>query len=127
MTLNANTKAALLYLLPVIAVFGIWYVLLFDVRSPGGTPEYVFKSALTEGPRLLWFRWLLVLPGLCLALAAAYLSRLSNSRIGAIGLLVIGVALAVAAWLTVAAEIALFVSLPLVYGFVVAKKQIAPK
>jgi len=127
MKMNANTKAALLYLLPVVAVFGIWYALLFDARSPGATPEYVFMSVLTEGPRLLWFRWLLVLPGLCLVLAVAYLSRLSSSRIGATALLALGATLAGAAWLTVASEIALFVSLPLVYGFVVAKKQMVPK
>jgi hypothetical protein len=123
MRLGANTKAALLYVLPALAVFGVWFILLFVGNSSAVTPASTLAFVLTESPSPLWFRWLLVLPVLCAALAIAYLSRLTRTRVGSIALLCCGVALAGVAWLTVSAEIALFVSLPVLYGFVVVKEQ----
>jgi hypothetical protein len=48
---------------------------------------------------------------------------LAAFRVGAITLLALGGALALATWLTVTAEIALFTTLPLAYGFLVAKES----
>lgn len=114
MKLRANTIAGLLYLLPVFAVFFIWWALIFvGVSSPLET----LRFALLDGPNPHWFWWLLVFPALCLALSIAYLSELAVSQAGASWFFVLGAGLAVAAWLTFSSEIALFATLPLLYGF----------
>jgi len=118
---SAHTKAALLYVLPVLAVLGIWYLLLFAGTPSASSPRSTLAFVLTEGAQPWWFRWLLVLPALCVALGAAHLSRVAHTRAGSLWLFVLGSALSVAAWLTVAWEIAVFVSLPLLYGFLGAR------
>jgi len=119
-------KAALLYVLPVLALLGMWYLLLFTGTTSASSPGSTLLFLLTEGPKPNWFRWLLLLPLLCAVLAAAHVSRLTRTRSGSVLLLVIGSGLAAAAWVTVAPEIALFVSLPLVYGFLGAKSMWRP-
>jgi len=123
MNTSAHRKAALLYVLPVLAVLGIWYLLLFTGNTPASSASSTFVFMVTEGAGPYWFRWLLVLPLLCVALGVAHVSPVATSRTGAVVLLALGSALAVAAWVTVAHEIALFVSLPLVYGFIAVKRQ----
>ena len=123
MQVPSNRKAAALYVLPVLAVLGIWYVLLFTANTSGTTPRSTFIFVLTEGPRPLWFAWLLLLPLLCCALAAAYLSSAIRNRKGALSLFASGLALAAGAWATVAPEVALFVTLPLLYGFQCIKEH----
>lgn len=118
-----HTKAGLLYLLPAIAVLVVWYLLLFEGSAPGVTPKGTFAFVLTEGARPWWFRWLFALPFLCLSLAAAYLPRVAALRVGAVVLLTLGVALAVATWLTVSSEIALLTTLPLAYALLNAKES----
>lgn len=113
---TTNAKAGLLYLLPALAVLLNWWILLFYDNPPNITPSSTLNFVLTEEPQRLWFRWLIVLPALCLVLSAAYFSRVAQTRRGAIALLVVGIALALAAWLSVTHELALFVSLPLLYG-----------
>ncbi len=110
-------KTAAMYVLPVLAILGIWYFLLFVGNSSGTTPKSTFVFVLTEGPMPWWYAWLLVLPVLCCALAAAYLSGVASSSKGAVSLFGLGVALAASAWITVSPEIALFVTLPLWYSF----------
>jgi hypothetical protein len=121
---NSNVKAGWLYVLPGLAVLGIWYVLLFTANSSGTTPLSTFVFVLTEGPKPWWFAWLLLLPILCFALAVAYMTRLPKSRIGSAWLFASGVALALAAWATVSTEVALFATLPLWYGFRCVKERI---
>jgi uncharacterized membrane protein len=79
---------------------------------------------MSEGPRPWWFRWLFVLPFLCVALAAAYRSRLATAKAGALALLAIGSALALASWLAVTPEIALCTTLPLAYGVIVVRESL---
>lgn len=111
---RAHTIAGLLYLLPVLAVLFVWWALIFvGVSSPLET----FRFALLDGPNPHWFWWLLVFPVICLALSIAYLSQLAVSRAGASWFFVLGAGLAAAAWLTFSSEIALFATLPLLYGF----------
>jgi len=113
---TSSAKAGLLYLLPALAVLSIWWILLRYENPPNVTPSSTLKFVLTEGAQQLWFRWLIALPALCLALSAAYFSRVAQTRRGAVALLVVGIALALAAWFSVTHEIALFVSLPLLYS-----------
>jgi hypothetical protein len=125
MNISAHRKAALLYLLPILAVGGIWFTLLFrgnaSDSSPLGTLSYVlFKSELSRH-----FLWLAVLPTLCAFLAGAHVSPIIRTRVGPSVLLALGSCLAIAAWLAVAPEIAFFVSLPLVYGFLAARRVTA--
>ncbi len=112
---RANTIAGLLYLAPVVAVSFIWWALIFVGIS---SPLETFLFALVDGSRPYWFWWLLVFPLLCVALSIAYLSQFAVSRAGASWFLLLGAGLAVAAWLTFSSEIALFATLPLLYGFV---------
>lgn len=121
--LPAHTATALLYLVPILAVGGMWAVRLSEAGSSGTTAWRTFVFVLTDGPVPGWFRWMLVLPVLCLALGAAHLSRAGRSRGGSVLLFVLGSALSVAAWLTAAPAIALFVSLPLVCAFVAAREH----
>jgi hypothetical protein len=116
-----STKAGLLYLLPTLAALFIWWVLLFHDNPPNVTPSSTLSFVLTEGPQQLWFHWFIALPVLCLGLSVAYFSSVAKSRQGAVVLLVVGIALALAAWLSVTDELALFVSLPLLYGVIHAR------
>lgn len=123
--MRSHTKAGLLYVLPVVAVLVVWYLLLFEGTAPGVTPKGAFAFVLTEGARPWWFRWLFALPFLSLALAAAYCTRPATTRFGSALLLALGVALAIASWLTVSPEIALFTTLPLAYGVLGACESFA--
>lgn len=104
----------MLYVLPVVAVLGVWCILLFVADGPA-TPRNIFEYLLIEAPERHWFNWLLAAPVLWSALAAAYLTPLATRRAGNIALLGIGGSVAVAAWLTLSFEIALFASLPILY------------
>jgi hypothetical protein len=116
--LSANAKAALLYLLPALTIFGVWYITLFANNPPGVTPAGAFRFFLNEGPSPVWFRWFLIFPLLCLALSGAYASRLPRTRIGSSVLFAAAVSLAVGAWLTMTFAVALTASLPVFYGYV---------
>jgi hypothetical protein len=115
-------KAALLYLLPTLAVLGVWYLLLTKGNSEQSSAIGTLTFVLTEGPMPIWFRWLLLLPVLFLGVAAGYASPLSRSRRGAQVLLGLGVLVAASAWLTVSTEVAVFASLPLVYGLLLVRQ-----
>lgn len=121
MRVKAGTKAGLLYLLPTVTVCGIWYVLLAADSSPTSSAGATLMFVLSDGPNPYWFRWLVALPVLCLVLCVAYLSRVSATRVGSACLFAAGLALSTAIWLTVAHEVALFATLPLLHGFLNAK------
>lgn len=125
MKFSAHQKAALLYLLPVLAVVGVWVILLFSGNPASPSPLSTLRFALTEGPKPSLFQWFGALPLLCLILAAAHISRVTRTRVGPQVLFALGLCLAVATWVTVVPEIAIFVSLPLVYGFLAAKEALA--
>ena len=126
-----TTKTSLLYLFPAVAVAVIWYILLFTsipsnrtpVQAAGETLEFL----LTEGPRTLWFVWLFALPPIFLAMALAYLTPAAASRRVAVALFVVGCGLALASWLTVASEVAIFATLPLWYGFANVRSTSGPR
>ena len=122
MRVTSQIKAALLYLLPTASILGIWYVILFKGGSSHSSATDTLAFVLTEGPQPLWFLWLLVLPACFLALAAGYLTPLARSHRGSRVLLAIGTGLAASAWFTLSMEVALFSSLPVLYGFLVAKQ-----
>jgi hypothetical protein len=120
--MRTQTKAALLYVLPAVAVAAVWYLLLFEGNAPGVTPRSTFPFVLTEGPRPLWFRWLFALPFVSLSLSLAYATRVARSRSGSVVLLLLGCAFAGASWLTVSPEVAVVATLPLVYGGIGARE-----
>ena len=117
MNLTASTKAGALYLLPALAVLSIWWVLLFVANSPGVTPLSTLRFVLTEGPQRHWFYWLIAMPIHFVLLAGAYWSRLTRTKGGAVGLFLVGSAVSLAAWFTVTWEVAMFATVPLLYGF----------
>lgn len=116
MRIRTNTVAAILYVLPALATLGAWYVLLFVPAGGFVTPQSTLHYVLTEEPRRLWFYWFLVAPVLWIGLSLAYLTPAALRLPGAIILLGLGTPIAVAAWLTLTFELALFASLPLVHG-----------
>jgi hypothetical protein len=124
MKLTANHKAGILYLLPVLALLGVWYILL-SIHNPSVVnPVDNFLYLLNTSPYQQNFRWLLALPCLCLLLAISYFSRLAQVQSGALGLLVMGVFLALGAWFTVSTPIAIFVSVPLYYAFINSRQHL---
>ena len=116
MKLSTSSIAGLLYLLPALAALGIWYILLFMDNPPCINPLESLRYFLTEPPQSMWFRWLLVLPVLCLTFSGLHFSKFPQSRLGSIVIFSFGVLLAIATWLTVQA-IGIFTTLPLLYGF----------
>jgi hypothetical protein len=124
MKLTANNTAVILYLLAVLATLGVWYILLFVGNPPGANPIDNLLYFLNKPPTQLIFWWLLVLPGLCLLLAAAYYSKWSQTRMGAFILFGAGAALALAAWWATPSPVAALVSLALWYGFVVLRPHL---
>jgi hypothetical protein len=114
--MRLHTKAGLSYLVPLVGVLVVWYFLLFEGNAPGVASNRTFAFLLSEGPRPWWFRWLFALPMGCVALAAGYFSRLATTRTGAAVLLALGIALAIASWLTVSPEVAILATLPLFYA-----------
>lgn len=117
MKFTPRTLAGLLYLLPGAAILGAWWILLFVGTSPGVGGLDTLRFVLSEGPRPDWFLWFLVLPFLFFLLAAAHLSRVAAIPAAPASLFALGLALAVASWLTLSAELALFATLPLLPAF----------
>jgi hypothetical protein len=122
--LTANNKAVILYLLAVLVILGVWYILVFEGNPAGVNPIDNLLYFLNEPPTQLIFWWLLVFPVLCLLLAAAYFSKWSQTRMGAISLFGVGAVLALAAWWTTPSPVAVLVSLALWYGFVVLRPHL---
>ena len=120
--MSENSKAALLYIPPVLALLAIWYGLLFTGNLPSSSPADTLHFVLTEGPEPHWFRWILALPIFCAALGIAHMSPMSRICRGRVALLVLGAVLATASWLTVSTEISVFVTLPVVYAFLGARR-----
>jgi hypothetical protein len=117
MKLRSTTTAAILYVLSGVAVLGVWYITLFMVNPPRITATGTFEYLVFTGPSTAWFRWFLVLPVLCFSLAAAYGSRIVESRFGARTLFALGLCLTLAAWATVTFAVALTLSLAVAFGF----------
>ena len=122
MKVQPQTKAALLYLLPTAAVLAIWYALLFKGNAQQSSPASTLSHLLTQGPEPIWFIWLLALPACFLVLAVGYATSFASSHRGSQVLLGIGISLAIAAWFTVSIEVAVFASLPVLYGLAAAKQ-----
>src|SRR5687768_1949005 len=109
--------AGWLLLVPAIAVAGIWYIYLFVAmpdnqtawQSVVGQLRHTFSH---ENPQAWWFGWLVALPLLCIALAAAYLFNVTRTRTGALALFAGTVSLAAATLLLSNWALALFVALP---------------
>jgi hypothetical protein len=108
--------AGITYLVPVVSLGYVWGILLFAGNDPESGPGDMLRHALVDAPERAIFWWLAALPMICLALSLAYLSAIGRSRMGALALCVAGAILAVAAWLTVDRSIAVFTTLPLVFG-----------
>ena len=108
--------ASVTYVLPVAAIAGIWYILLFMHNGPNPNYGEMLQAWLVEVPERGIFWWLVILPALCLALSAAYLSPISRRRAGAIALALIGISVAVAAWWVFDSSIAILVTIPLLFS-----------
>jgi hypothetical protein len=109
-----ETIASVTYVLPVAAIAGIWYILLFMHNGPNRNYGEMLHAWLVEVPERGIFWWLVLLPALCLALSIAYLSPIPRRKAGAIALALVGIAVAVAAWWVFDSSIAIFVTIPLV-------------
>src|SRR4051794_40136574 len=109
--------ASALYVLPVLAVAGIWYILVADGKLSLSEFEALFREMMVESLDRRFFWWLIVLPALCLALSLAYLSTWGSSKKGAISLLIAGCVVALGSWLRFDSSIAVFVTVPLIFGW----------
>jgi len=115
---------AALYLLAALVTLGVWYVLLYMNNPPDAKPIDYLLYYLNEPPSQAVFWRLLALPVLCLALAAAYFSKWSQTRNGAISLFGVAAPLALASWWSAPLPIASLVSVALWYGFVVLRPHL---
>jgi len=121
--MSAQTKTSMLYILPAIAALIAWYMLICVGNFQQTSLFEALRFNLFESYNAAWFRWFLALPFLCLFFSAAYLSSLSRSCFWSAAFFTGGAILAIASWLTVAGEVAFFVTLPLSYGFISAKQS----
>lgn len=110
-----NTVSAA-YLIPVLAIGGMWCLLLFVGNTEKVGPIETLRYFLFEAPEWRMFWFLIGLPTLCLALGAGYLTSFASGMVGAVSLCVIGIVVALAAWLTVDPTIATFISIPLLFS-----------
>jgi hypothetical protein len=120
--MRARTVSALLYIVPAIAILATW----FDLARPtDSTITFDIEPALAllkngfpfVGLSAAWFQWFLIaLPLICLALALAYMSRLSTARVGSVVLVALGFSLAMIAWFTTSHTFGLLIALPIPFG-----------
>lgn len=109
-------------MLAAVLAGAIWFALLFVAMPPGqsvldsalGQLRYTFSSA---NEQRWWFAWLAALPVACGLLAVAYLLNASRSRTGGIVLLSVSVALAIASFAFNDWTLAVFVALPIIWGY----------
>jgi hypothetical protein len=127
MSYSANKATGLLYILPAVAVLGIWYILLFAGNSSAHTSIDTIAYFLSgQTNEMILSRWMLVaFPLLCIALSIAYFSRIPRIRGGAIVLFFAGVLLALVAWGTVSPGLAGLVSAPLFIAFKEVRRHLA--
>ena len=118
-----NTKAALLYIPPILALLAIWFGLLFTETSPTTQALDMLHFCVAESPNRAWVRWLLLLPALCAGLGIAHLTPLAHKQSGRAALFLAGAVLAAASWFTVSIDISVFATLPLLYAFIGAYRH----
>ena len=114
--MKENTKASLVYLLPATASLVGWYLILFYKNPPQIDAREMFTSLMMDVNHAWVFRWWLAIPVVCVALAGAYATRFAATRHGSITLLLVGVAFAVASWLTMYYMLSILVSMPIYFG-----------
>ena len=116
MKVAAEKAAATAYVLPALAVGGIWYIVLFVGNVPNPNYGEMLRLWFFEDPKS-WFFWALAtVQVICLALAVMYFSKVATQKSGAIALAVIGITTAVGSWLTFDSSIAILVTLPLLFS-----------
>lgn len=114
--MRENSKAALLYVPPVLALLAVWYGMLFIGNASMRSAVEMLQFSLTQGPQPNWFRWIFLLPIICAALGIAHISPIVRRKMGRVILVIAGVAVAGASWLTVSTEISIFVTLPVFFA-----------
>lgn len=118
----SRVTAGLLFLVPVVFVGAWWSIYLFAgvpsdksiLESAWGQLQYTFSP---ENERRWLFVWMAVLPVASVLLAGAYLLNVSRSKPGGMLLLGMSVALAVASFALNDFSLAVFVALPIYWGY----------
>ena len=126
MSIRPQTYAAFYLALGSAIPIGAWLILLFAAQSPSlsatdavtQTVQFTFSAA---NPDRLWFVWWAALPVMLLAVAGSYLSRISKIPAGAIALLVVSSAIALAS-LYLSSAVAIPIAFALYYGFICLKQ-----
>ena len=98
--------AALAYGLAALAAGSIVFILLFFANPPNVSAGDMLRTALFESAHRGFYWYLVVLPLLCVLLAAAYLTPFATRKRMAVALWIAGVALAVATWFTALVPVA---------------------
>ena len=114
--------AGSLFVVAAVLVGAVWFILLFVAMPPGqsaleaalGQLRYAFSSS---NEQRWWFAWLAALPVACGLLAVAYFLNVARSKAGAGVLLGISIALAIAAFALNDWSLAVFVALPIIWGY----------
>ena len=125
MTLDANRKAGRLYIFPVIAILASWLIFVFVISPPVVRPLELLIFVISEKPQLLWMRWFMALPVLCLLLAASYFSQLAQQQIPSIMLFLMGIAVCLVCWMSFDWWVALTATLPLIFGYLSVRTHFA--
>src|SRR5450631_3097715 len=119
--MSASSKAGFLYLLAVLVAVIAWFAVLLVDHAGGRTVTQTLEVLLTHDGQPNPFLLLIIIPTVCLLLAAGYFSPLAEARTGATLLFLAGTAAAIASWLTPFPKFAIFVLAPLWYGFLCAR------
>ena len=95
----------------------MWYIVLGGEQPNGTTPFSNLVALLTlDGHEGYFFRWLLVAPLCCAAMAASYLSPIARRQFGLTCLVILGIVLSVASLLTFDFKLTIFVVAPVPLG-----------
>jgi len=108
--------AGIAYLVPVATIAGTWYTFLAVAAAPRSDYAALLREWLVDDPDRAVFWWLVALPLLCAGLAVAYLAPKSHGRAASTAWCAAGIALALAAWRSLDASIAMAVALPLAFS-----------
>jgi hypothetical protein len=112
------------YVLPVLAAIGTWYVLIFTNNLPNSDYGKLLRTWFFDVPERHVFWAMAALSVLCLVLAVAYLLPFARKRVGASVLCLIGILVALVAWLVLSSSLAIFASLPLLFSVPIAKRHL---
>lgn len=121
MAIRATTWASLLYLIPALGGLGSWFLIVGLGNDSIASIKETALYMLNEEPTRVFFRWMLALPIIGLALSVAYMSEIGRRKTGLVALLGVGVLHALAAWSQLKTSYAVSSVIALLFGILALK------